>query len=300
VSRPPPLLVLLVFFVLAARPTTALAQPLLRVLARPAGAPRALAGPVQVRVGEVVELTLALVDGRVSKPLPADARVTWLRIEPRMEHVALPPPNPSTQTYSNSVLFGPRHGDWLGFDTIEYEERALVAGVDATIDGQRLLLRGARSDDARRDPLGAAGSIWMAAEVALGDGTTLRTAAARDVDRLGLSREVMRVSFRESDDFIGWLSTYEHVPDVFGSSGGRASSHQADRYVGADCMDLLTGAMRAMGRVDVTHASVSALAQLAEPVSEVLVIGEDEHLAHWLGELRERGARHRRRRRRAR
>jgi hypothetical protein len=85
----------------------------------------------------------------------------------------------------------------------------------------------------------------------------------------------MRVSFRESDDFVGWISTYEHVPDVFGSSGGRASSHQADRYVGADCMDLLTGAVRAMGRLDVTHASVSALAQLAEPVSEVLVIGRD-------------------------
>jgi hypothetical protein len=62
---------------------------------------------------------------------------------------------------------------------------------------------------------------------------------------------------------------------VFGSSGGRGASHQADRYVGADCMDLLTGALRAMGRSDVSHASVSAIAQLAEPISDVLVLGDD-------------------------
>ncbi len=255
--------------------TRAHAEPVLRIVAvAPSGA-TVTAHAVQARVGEEVVLSLELRDGGRALPLPDGTRVVWLRVEPRMFHVALPPANPGRQTYSNSVLFGPHHGDWLGFDTIEYDERPLEAGAEVSFDGARVRLRGARTADPQRDALGAAGSMWLAAEARLPDGRKLHTAGARDVDRLGLSPSVQRVSFREGDDFIGWLSTYEHVPDVFGSSGGRGATHQSDRYVGADCMDLMTGAARAMGRTDLAHASVSALPTLAAPVSDVLAIGED-------------------------
>jgi hypothetical protein len=260
---------------LLARPSGARAEPTLRVLAQGPSDLRPSTRPAQARVGEEVVLTLEWLENGRAQPLPADARVSWLRVAPRMVHVALPRPHASTPTYSNSVLFGPHHGDWLGYDTIEYEQVALLSGADVVVEGPRVRARGAHASDARMDPLGAAGSMWVAAEVRLPDGRTLRTPDARSVDRLGLLPSVMRVSFRESDDFLGWLSSYEHVPDVFGSSGGRGVTHQADRYVGADCMDLMTGAVRAMGRTDLTHASVSALPQLADAVTDVLLIGED-------------------------
>jgi hypothetical protein len=93
-----------------------------------------------------------------------------------------------------------------------------------------------------------------------------------DVDRLGLASRVARVSFRDGDDFVGWLGTYFNVPDVFGSSGGSGSTHQADRYVGADCADAMVGGLRASGRRDLTYGSVSSLPQIADEVSGVLLL----------------------------
>jgi hypothetical protein len=163
------------------RPATTLAQSFLRVVALADGNTRPQPGPVQARVGEDVVLSLELVDGGRTQELPAGAQVTWLRIEPRMAHVALPPPNANTPAYSNSVLFGPHHGDWIGFDTIEYDERPLSAGPDLRIDGPRLHVRGARTEDVQRDPLGAAGSIWIGAQVVLPSGRAQRARHARQL-----------------------------------------------------------------------------------------------------------------------
>src|SRR5687768_915886 len=128
-------------------PAAAEAETRAHVVARPASAgPTApfLLGPVQARVGETIELAVVLVDqGRVLSdvprvrlgrgparlpdgPLPAGTEIGWIRIEPRMQHVTFPPPNPHIPQFSNAVLTGPRHGRWLGYDRLEYDAHPVV------------------------------------------------------------------------------------------------------------------------------------------------------------------------------
>jgi hypothetical protein len=271
--------------------STALADWEARLVARTDPSEPFRAGPIQARLGETAEVIVALVDGRgrvyadadavalrrraraPRGPLPEGVVIHWIRVEPRMYHIELDPPNEGNASYSNSVLFGPDHGDWLGFDTLEYDARTLSSSPGIAVESERVSVRAARPTSSHFDRHGDAGSIWLAAEVLLPDGTVVPTASAGDVDRYGLSQNVMRVSFRASDDYIGWLSTYFNVPNVFGSagSGGR---HQSDRYVGADCADVLVGALRASG-ANVEYTSVSGMRHLADAATDVFVIGED-------------------------
>lgn len=236
-------------------------------------------GPVQARIGDEIEVRAAVQeddgsilcdvaplrwDGRRARPRgPLAASVRFVRVIPRMQHVEGASPNPGIPSFSNAVLTGPSHGAWIGFDRLEYVEQALEvgsAGAGIAIEGPRASVRGTGEH-------GGAGSIWLAAEVTWG-GRTLRTPDASRVDRFGLRPEVLRVSFREGDDFVGWLATYFGVPNVFGSSGpGR--DHQAERYVGADCADVLVGARRAMGAA-MPYVSVAGIGSVARPVSEVV------------------------------
>jgi len=259
---------------LAWAPAVALAAPTgAHVVLRGPGEPAFHDGPANARVGELVEATVVLdaPRGRTA-PLPDGARVEWHHVEARPMHVSLPPQNPGNATYSNSVLLGPHHGDWIGFDTIEYDDRPLVRGPGIEVDGATARVRAAHPSDAQLDAHGGAGSLWLSAVITLADGTVVRTPGVTDVDRLGLSSRVARVSFRDGDDFVGWLGTYFGVPDVFGSSGGPGSTHQADRYVGADCADSMVGGLRASGRRELTYGSVSSLPQIADEVSGVLAI----------------------------
>jgi len=255
-----------------------------RLVALAPGASTWSAAPVQARVGEEVRLSVVLdfgrgrllgdvspvaLDGRarvVTGALPAGARVTWAQVEPRREHVTTPSPNPGVTSFSNAVLFGPRHGRWLGYDTLEYTQRTLPG------EGVTRALRAARPGDAAEDTHGGAGSTWLAAAVTLPDGTEVHTPDATSVDRLGLTREVMRVSFRADDSYGAWLSTYFHVTSVFGSNGPTAALHQADRYTGADCADVLVGALRASGRRELAYTSVAGIGAYARALTGPLRI----------------------------
>ncbi len=267
----------------------ALAQPWrARVVARPAGSEVFSTAPVQARVGDPVTLAVALVgprgavlcdapsvrlDGRTLTPrgpLPAGAHVTWMQVEPRRGHVEFPSPNPDTTSFSNAVLFGPRHGRWLGYDRLEYTQRELPSGPDVALDGAALRVSAAHPSERAHDTHGGAGSSWFAARVDLPDNATLTTPDASSVDRLGVAPSVMRVSFREDDTFIGWLSTYFHVASVFGSNGPSAAAHQADRYTGADCADVLVGALRASGRRELAYGSVATLGEYATALTGVM------------------------------
>lgn len=246
-----------------ALPGTAWAQGLAIVRVDEAGG--LARGPVQARVGETVILRVVAVDrrGRLS-PVAPGARVSWFRVAPHMQHLETPAPNESTNQYSNSVLFGPRHGQWLGYDSVEYEM------VSTGASGDRLVVDGASSPRVAMAGTEGAGTAWYAATMTGPGGQTRRTADATDVDRLGLRPEVFRVSFRTGDDFLGWLSTYFNVPNIFGSTGP-----QADRYVGADCADVLVGARRASGDRRMSYASVAGIATVARPVTGVLAFGAD-------------------------
>ncbi|MBW2461813.1 MAG: hypothetical protein JRH11_09210 [Deltaproteobacteria bacterium] len=256
-----------------ALPATAAAEDLAIVRVTNLGGQDELTrGPVQARVGEAVTLRVVRVNrgGRLSSVAPG-TRVRWFRVVPRMQHVDTPPPNEGVDQYSNSVLFGPRHGRWLGFDAIEYDTVEL-GGHEDRIVVDRVTQTGTIAGENTEASFagGGAGSSWYAATAEDPDGTTHRTPGGEDIDRLGLSRAVMRVSFRAADDYLGWLSTYFHVPNVFGSTGP-----QADRYVGADCADVLVGARRASGARQVRYASVGGIASVARPVTSVLLLGDD-------------------------
>ncbi|MEZ4410317.1 MAG: hypothetical protein R3A52_28130 [Polyangiales bacterium] len=246
---------------LSAQPVTA------RVVARTAARPQWATRPVQARVGEPVTLTVMSADrrGRLS-PLPDGATVRWSRVVPRAEHTEFPSPNPGLTSFSNAVLFGPRHGRWIGYDRLEYDTAPLPdASPTLTLS---------RAGDAHD----GAGSTWLSAVVTLPDGSTLRTPDAGTVDRFGLSPSVMRVSYRTGDDYLGWLSTYFNVTSVFGSNGSTDATHQTDRYTGADCADVLVGALRASGRRDVRYTSVAGIGTYAAPRSGVLRVEEDGRL----------------------
>ncbi|MDB4929663.1 MAG: hypothetical protein JWM10_2147 [Myxococcaceae bacterium] len=246
-----------------ALPSLAGALPL-RVVARTAAAPIWSTRPVQARVGEEVTLSVMSASPRGAlSPLPPGAAVRWRRVLPRTEHREFPSPNPGLTSFSNAVLFGPRHGRWIGYDRLEYDT---VPFGDA---GATLTVRDAGPEH------GGAGSSWYAAEVTLPDGRTLRTPDGATVDTLGLSPTVLRVSHRTSDDFLGWLSTYFHVTSVFGSNGGTDATHQTDRYTGADCADVMVGALRASGLRGVRYTSVAGIHEYAAARSGVLRVEVD-------------------------
>jgi hypothetical protein len=266
------------------------------VVARPPGAEVFSTAPVQARVRERVSLATVLVDARgqlrgppvpvrlgarvmTPRPLPEGSVTRWLRVVPRMEHVDTPPPNPGVPSFSNAVLFGPRHGRWIGYDRLEYETRE-VAPSDASIAPDGLL---SLDESALPSPHDGAGSMWFSAAVTLPDGLVVRAPDGASVDRLGLSRSVARVSFRSDDSYLGWLSTYFGVPNVFGSNGA-GGDHQSDRYTGADCADVLVGAMRARGVRSIPYLSVAQIGEATRRLTGVLVLDAS-------GQVRTRAAR---------
>src|SRR5207248_5622132 len=98
---------------------------------------------------------------------------------------------------------------------------------------------------ARAEPWLGLGVMHLAATVHLGD-SALATAGADDAPDGTLAARVFRYSFRSGDDFLGWLTSYFNVPYLFGSAGKGARA-QAERYVGADCADVLVAALRHVG-----------------------------------------------------
>src|SRR6185437_14741060 len=105
----------------------------------------------------------------------------WLRVEPHLVHTTTPSPNPDIPSFSNAVLTGPRHGAWLGYDTLEYDTTDLAASESLTLDGARVRITAAHPTSREHDVHGGAGSIWLAAIVTMPDGRVLATPAGASV-----------------------------------------------------------------------------------------------------------------------
>lgn len=196
-------------------------------------------------------------------------RVAWSRVEPRMQHERLPAPNPDLKIYANAVVFGPRHGAWLGYDRLEYLQTPLPgAGAEPV-----LRVRDARPGPgagvpARGGPYADLGVMRLAATLEA-DGQRRETPGAADAPAGQIGDRVFRYTYRGGDDFLGWLTTFFNVPYLFGSAGQGGRS-QAERYIGADCADVLVAALRRAGhrRLDYTSVTglVSALRKVGGPV----------------------------------
>jgi len=80
------------------------------------------------------------------------------------------------------------------------------------------------------------GSFWFQVEVEKA-GPTRRSAGIEDSDKRGLSPKVFRVSIRDGEGYIGYLTSFLNVPGLFGSV-----PYQSHNYIGADCCDVLVAA----------------------------------------------------------
>jgi hypothetical protein len=201
----------------------------------------------------------------------ADPSVEWLLVEPRGFRSA-PAANGATSAYYSNVSTEPRSfGKWLGYDRIEYFETSL--GPPAAGASARRLLASRPGTDERtpldtRRALGTErlGTLRYRAR-ATWPGGQLATPGAEATDTYGILPSVHRVSVRGGDDFLGYLGAYLLVPEVFGSAGGGAQ-HQTERWVGADCADVMVGALRKSGRRDVPYTNVASLPEYATAIEE--------------------------------
>ncbi len=69
------------------------------------------------------------------------------------------------------------------------------------------------------------------------DGKTYRSHGMEDSDHRGLHPKVFRISVREDESYLGYLTSYFNVPAVFGSV-----PYQSMNYIGVDCADVLMAA----------------------------------------------------------
>jgi hypothetical protein len=272
--------------------TRAAATPACVLTSRPflegrvSGSGAKLMRTVDARAGERVEVFLAAagrLDGRAVIFGDADGRtpwsrcgavdVAWRRIEPRMQHVDTPAPNKSIAIYSNAVVFGPNHGKWIGFDRLEYFETAMAH------KGTRIIVDGAAPTTPATPREGAwaqLGTMRLHATVTL-DGKSSSTPGLDDAPDGQIADRVFRYTYRQGDDFIGWLTSYFNVPYLFGSAGKGARS-QAERYVGADCADVLVAALRRTGRRDLEYSSVEGLVGSLERVAGPMRLTDADRL----------------------
>lgn len=181
--------------------------------------------------------------------------VVWSRVEPRMQHERTPAPNKDEPIYSNAVFFGPRHGAWIGFDRIEYFESPIQAREG---DGWVLPVKDATPTERialhRAADLLPLGTMRLKASVTT-DAGTFATPGAEDASAGWVSDRVFRFTVRRGDGFLGWVTSFFNVPYLFGSAGKGVKS-QAERYIGADCADLLVAALRRSGARQLEYSSV--------------------------------------------
>jgi len=235
---------------------------------------------VDARLGEEIDVLVAApgrlggrsvvfgaAPGRTSWERCGEVVVHWRRVEPRMQHVSTPSPNGDVKVYANAVVFGARHGEWIGFDELEYVETPLEA------TGSSLRVRDAAPTETllrREGPTRPLGTMRLAATVEL-DGVARSTPGAADAPDGQISARVFRYSFRSGDGFLGWLSSWFNVPYLFGSAG-KGSAAQAERYVGADCADVLVAALRRAGHHELEYTSVAGLVDRLDRVGPVVEV----------------------------
>ena len=272
--------------------SAASAAPLCRLRGAPwlegrvAGSARA-ARAVDARRGEAIEVFVVANGTRDGRRVvfsddrrrghtawaACDAHVEWRKVEPRPQHLTTPAPNASVPVYANAVVLGPDHGKWIGFDRLEYFASALPGDGTTLVVHDAAASAGASlpSSAARAEPWLGLGVMHLAATLHLGD-ATIATAGAEDAPDGTLSARVFRYSFRSGDDFLGWLTSYFNVPYLFGSAGKGARA-QAERYVGADCADVLVAALRRTG-ARLEYTSVADLVDALPHVTGAVRAGD--------------------------
>ena len=223
-----------------------------RVVMAPAGVEKVKLGGRAVAAREVVAL--------------AATSVKWSTVEPHGFRKSTAKNGATSAFYSNVSTESKSFGRWLGYDTVEYFEHVMFEKGTPIITAT---IAPSEKDSVQVTGLG---TLRFKAEVEVG-GEVIATPGAEATDKFGILPSVHRVSIRGSDDFLGWLGAYLLVPEVFGSAGP-GKNHQTERFVGADCADVMIGAMRRMGR-KMNYTNVAGLPALATQVAAAVEV--DEH-----------------------
>jgi cell wall-associated NlpC family hydrolase len=116
------------------------------------------------------------------------------------------------------------------------------------------------------------------------DGKKMSTPGKESTNIRGINDDVHRVSFRKDDSFIGWLTSYFNLPYIFGSAGNPIENHQTEKYIGADCADLIVGAYRRAGH-DIPYTYAAGLVKYADEVvkeKDLLTDGKNFYNGHKL------------------
>ena len=203
------------------------------------------------------------LDGRVVKPEPlTGAKVSWFAVEPHGFREAKAKNGATSDFYSNVSTETRTFGKWLGYDHIDYFERVLAAKtptMTAVIDSPEAQLAGL-------------GTLRFKVDIEQG-GAHLASPGAEAIDTFGITATVHRVSVRAADDFLGWMTAYLLVPEVFGSAGP-GKNHQTERFTGADCADIMVGAIRRSGRTDLAYTNVAGLPAYSTVISGSVMLDD--------------------------
>lgn len=128
-----------------------------------------------------------------------------------------------------------------------YKETMIDSGNNWVIDAD------ARPTNKDKDVNDGLGVMRYKAEVFY-DGKSFFTQGKDSTNAYGITDKVHRLSFREDDSFTGWLTSFFNLPYIYGSCGKSDEEHQAEKYIGADCADLVVAAYRKLGyKIPYTH-----------------------------------------------
>jgi hypothetical protein len=160
-------------------------------------------------------------------PLSRGPRVelTWNRIEP------------AAANYSNG------DGPSFHYEPIEY--RATVIAGTAGASSIRADVRPTLTPDHGK----GVGTMRFQVVVRQGERTVASAgpSARRGGASGGLTDDVMRVSIRRDDSFLGYLTEMFGQPYIWASAGRSDRTHQSERLEGSDCADFVVYGARRMG-----------------------------------------------------
>lgn len=211
-------------------------------------------------------ITSVKLGGTRQRTALLEAKVQWSTVEPHGFRTTPAKNGVTSNFYSNVSVENPGFGTWRGYDTIDYFEHVFAPWSTTAIIPAKIA---ASEPNATQVP--GLGTIRFKVEVEIA-GTKLASSGSEATDTAGMLPAVHRVSIRRGDDFLGRLSSYLLVPEVFGSAGA-GRTHQTDRFTGADCADVMVGAMRNGGK-PLAYTNVAGLTAYARPVSKLVKLDD--------------------------
>jgi hypothetical protein len=174
------------------------------------------AGWVYARAGQAVVLHAAVAGAK-----PTDVR--WFKLEPKTTSVD----NTQPKFHFESIAY------------VEHELAGCKGKLECPADVSPETLPAVPE-------LAGTGTMAFVVRVTTAQGE-LSTPGLEAMRRGGLTRDVMRVTFRKDDSYLGYLTELLNTPYIFGSAGPDGDN-QTDNLIGSDCADFAVYGRRRMGQ----------------------------------------------------